>query len=413
VPTEIGMVVTELLVKNFPYIFKLEYTAQLEGELDAVEEGDEKWTDLLNAFYDHFEEELLVAGTNMEDIKRKEEATTEVCDKCGAPLVMKWGKFGSFYSCSNFSKAKPVTIAAGPWKKSAKTVLKKLKDFSYPLTVKAVTGDVTDWAFDVKDEKALVAAIEEAFPTGKKVIVEGFSCDFTKENFAAKPDLNDPASADAEQEEEFCDNCGRVMVLKNGPWGPFMSCPGYNDDPPCKTIRKLTQKVQQKPPVVLEEKCPKCGKPLLQREGQYGEFIACSGFPKCKYIKQNLLDVQCPKCGGDIAERKARTGNYFYGCVNYPKCDFTSNQKLINQPCPKCDSKYLLELVNKEGVFLVCPNNKEALPKRRPKKGAKVEEEKPHTPCAYEKRTGDAPVPEEVKDPVRPDPEKTRPLVMA
>jgi len=414
VPTEIGMVVTELLVKNFPYIFKLEYTAQLEGELDAVEEGDEKWTDLLNAFYDHFEKELLIAETGMEDVKRMEEKTTEVCDKCGAPLVMKWGKFGSFYSCSNFSKAKPITIAAGPWKKTPKTALKKVKAaFSFPLTVKAVTGDVTDWAFEVKDEKALIAAIEEAFPKGKKVIVEGFSCDFTKENFAAKPDLSDPGSADAEQEEEFCDNCGRVMVLKNGPWGPFMSCPGYNDDPPCKTIRKLTQKVQQKPPVVLEEKCPKCGKPLLQREGQYGEFIACSGFPKCKYIKQNLLEVPCPKCGGDIAERKARTGNFFYGCVNYPKCDFTSNQKLLAQPCPKCDSTYLLELVNKEGVFLVCPNNKEALPKRRPKKGAKVDETPAHKPCAFEKRIGDAPVVEEVKDPVRPDPEKTRPLVMA
>ena len=192
-----------------------------------------------------------------------------------------------------------------------------------------------------------------------------------------------------------------------------MSCPGYNDDPPCKTIRKLTQKVQQKPPVVLDEKCPKCGKPLLQREGQYGEFIACSGFPKCKYIKQNLLDVKCPKCGGDIAERKARTGNYFYGCVNYPKCDFTSNQKLIDTPCPKCDSKYVLELVNKEGVFLVCPNNKEALPKRRPKKGAKVDDAPAHKPCTFEKRIGDAPESEEVKDPVRPDPEKTRPLVMA
>ncbi len=314
VPTEIGMVVTELLVKNFPYIFKLEYTAQLEGELDAVEEGDEKWTDLLNAFYDHFEEELLVAETKMEDIKRMEEKTAEVCDKCGAPLVMKWGKFGSFYSCSNFSKAKPITIAAGPWKKTPKTALKKVKAaFSYPMTVKAVTGDVTDFSKEVADEKTLIAAIEEALVIsqgqGRKTVVEGFSCDFTKENFAAKPDLSDPASADAEQEEEFCDNCGRVMVLKNGPWGPFMSCPGYNEDPPCKTIRKLTQKVQQKPPVVLEEKCPKCSKPLLQREGQYGEFIACSGFPKCKYIKQNLLDVPCPKCGGDIAERKARTGN--------------------------------------------------------------------------------------------------------
>ena len=104
VPTEIGTVVTGLLVKNFPYIFDTLYTAKLEGELDAVEDGEEKWTDLLNGFYDHFEKELVVAGHKMEDIKRMEHATNEVCDKCGSPLILKWGKFGSYYSCSNFSR---------------------------------------------------------------------------------------------------------------------------------------------------------------------------------------------------------------------------------------------------------------------------------------------------------------------
>ncbi len=73
VPTEIGMVVTELLVKNFPYIFETGYTATLEGELDAVEAGEERWTDLLDGFYGHLEKELLVAGREMEDIKRREE----------------------------------------------------------------------------------------------------------------------------------------------------------------------------------------------------------------------------------------------------------------------------------------------------------------------------------------------------
>src|ERR1700733_3847976 len=120
VPTEIGTVVTKLLVKNFPYIFDTAYTATLEGELDAVEDGHEKWTDLLNGFYDHFEKELSVAGENMEDIKRMEEPTKEICDNCGAPLILKWGKFGSFYSCSNFTKVKPMTVAAGPWKKDPK-----------------------------------------------------------------------------------------------------------------------------------------------------------------------------------------------------------------------------------------------------------------------------------------------------
>jgi DNA topoisomerase-1 len=407
VPTEIGTVVTGLLVKNFPYIFDTAYTATLEGELDAVEDGKERWTDLLNGFYDHFEKELVVAGDNMEDIKRMEQATTETCDKCGSPLILKWGKFGSFYSCSNFSKVKPVTVAMGPWKKSQKTVLKKITTaLKFPMIVKAVTEDVTDFQKDAADTKQLIAGIEEAIGKGKKITVEQFSCDFTKENFASKPDLSAPG-ADEVPEEEFCDNCGRVMVLKNGPWGPFMSCPGYSEDPPCKTIRKLTQKVQSKPPVQLEEACPKCGKPLLQRDGQYGEFIACSGYPKCKYVKQELLDVPCPKDGGDIAVRKTKRGDTFYGCVNYPKCDFASNLKLVNETCPKCDSAYLLEYGNKEGTYLVCPNNREFLPKRRPKKGAKVEE--PTTPlCSYERRIGDAKQAEVI---ALPDPEKTRPVV--
>jgi DNA topoisomerase-1 len=410
VPTEIGTVVTKLLVKNFPYIFDTQYTATLEGELDAVEDGAERWTDLLNGFYDHFEKELKVAEHKMEDIKRMEEPTTEICDKCGSPLILKWGKFGSFYSCSNFSKTKPVTVAAGPWKKDQKAVLKKITSaLTFPMTVKATTEEMLDFSKEAADAKALVAAIEEAQDKGKKITVETFSCDFTKENFAAKPDLSAPG-ADEAPEEEACDNCGRTMVLRNGPWGPFMACPGYNDDPPCKTIRKLSQKVQQKPPVQLEEACPRCGKPLLLRNGQYGEFISCSGYPKCKYIKQELLDAKCPKDGGDIAVRKTKRGDVFYGCVNYPKCDFASNQKLIDQTCPKCESAYLLEVVNDKGTYWVCPNNHEDLPKKRKKKG-EAEPVSTAPECTYKKKVaGPAPKPE-VEPLSRPDPEKTRPVV--
>jgi DNA topoisomerase I len=406
VPTEIGTVVTKLLVKNFPYIFDTAYTATLEGELDAVEDGAEKWTDLLNGFYDHFEKELAVAGKNMEDIKRMEEKTDEVCDNCGSPLILKWGKFGSFYSCSNFSKVKPMTIAAGPWKKDQKAVIKKVTTaFTFPIIVKSTTDDEFAYSKEVLNAKELALAVDEAAAAGKKVTAEQYSCDFTKENFAAKPDLSAPG-ADEAPEEEACDNCGRTMVLRNGPWGPFMACPGYNEDPPCKTIRKLTQKVQQKPPVQLEESCPKCGKPLLLRNGQYGEFVSCSGYPKCKYIKQELLDVKCPKDGGDIAVRKTKRGDLFYGCVNYPKCDFASNLKLVDETCPKCHSAYLLEVANDKGTYLVCPNNVESLPKKRKKKGSPEEEAPTAPPCTYEKKiAGPAPAVE------RPDPEKVRPVV--
>ncbi|HEU5458250.1 MAG TPA: type I DNA topoisomerase, partial [Terracidiphilus sp.] len=85
-PTEIGVVVCKLLVKNFPYIFDSTYTARLEEELDDIEEGKEKWTDLLKGFYGYFEDELKDAGKNMEDIKRMEVMTDEKCEVCGSPL---------------------------------------------------------------------------------------------------------------------------------------------------------------------------------------------------------------------------------------------------------------------------------------------------------------------------------------
>jgi DNA topoisomerase I len=333
VPTEIGTVVNGLLVTNFPYIFDTKYTARLEEELDDIEDGKEKWTDLLGGFYGYFEKELKVAGKKMEDIKRMEKPTDQVCDLCGSPLVLKWGKFGSFYACSAYDKKKPG------------------------------------------------------------------SCTFTKENFEAKPNITVPGE-DAEQEEEYCENCGRVMVLRNGPWGPFMACPGYNEDPPCKTVRRLHQKQQQKPPQPLDEKCPKCGEQLVLRNGQYGEFISCSGYPKCKYIKQNTIGVKCPKCHeGDIVEKKARRGNLFYGCSEYPKCDFTANYKPVDKKCPECGSPYLLEKTLKSGVYLVCPNNKKpsADEEVKPKKRGKKSEPEGDIACSYVKRIGDAPPSEEKK----------------
>ena len=335
-PTEIGMVVCDLLVKNFPYIFDTTYTARLEEELDDIEEGKEKWTDLLNGFYNYFEEELAVADQNMEDIKRMEVRTNETCDLCGSPLLLKWGKFGSFYACSAYNKKDPN------------------------------------------------------------------SCTFTKENTANKPDLNTPEAQEAGEQEEYCENCGKVMVLRRGPFGMFMSCPDYNADPPCKTFRKLSQKQQQKQsaPQPTGEDCPQCGKPLVLRQGAYGEFVSCSGYPKCKYVKQNLIEgMKCPKCGtGDLAERKARRGNIFWGCTNYPKCDFTSNFKPVAKKCPECGSPYLLEKVLRTGVFLECPNKKRgaeeeaAVPKKRAKKAAEPEPQGAVV-CHYSKKIGDPPPP--------------------
>ena len=402
-PTELGVVVTNLLVKNFPYIFDPAYTAKLEVELDAVEEGTEKWTDLLSGFYSYFQKELQVAGKNMEDVKRMEQPTNEKCPQCGAPLVLKWGKFGSFYACTAYDKKKPVAVSSSAWEKSGKKAVEKIEaKLSYPVLVKAAGGAApAPAAARVENRKELEAALSAAAGPERKFSIEQVSCTYTRENYEAKPNLNTPEAQNAEAEEEFCENCGRVMVLRNGPFGQFMACPGYNEDPPCKTIRRLTQKQQQKPAVPLDENCPKCGMQLVRRSGQYGEFVSCSGYPKCKYIQQNLTGVTCPECGtGDLAERKARRGNLFYGCTNYPKCAFTSNLKPVPQPCPDCGSKYLLEKTLKSGVYLICPNkqaSEEVEKPRRGKKAAAAKPEKPKVACNYQKRIGDAPAAEEKK----------------
>ena len=285
-PTEIGLVVTDLLVDNFKDIFDFQYTARLEEELDEIEEGKEKWTDALDEFYKKFAKDLRYAEKHMENIKRMEKPTDEKCERCGAPLVIKWGKHGSFFACSTYDKDDPN------------------------------------------------------------------SCTFTKENPINLPDL-DSADLQETTQEEYCENCGRVMVLKRGRFGQFMACTGYPD---CKTTRRLDQG-KKVPDIPLDEVCPQCGRNLILRHGRYGEFVSCSGYPDCKYVKQNFIGVKCPLCkDGELVEKRARKGNTFYGCSNYPKCKFTSAAKPIREKCPKCGHDYLVERLRKDGVVIACPN---------------------------------------------------------
>ena len=91
-------------------------------------------------------------------------------------------------------------------------------------------------------------------------------------------------------------------------------------------------------PEPIGRPCPECGRELVIRYGRYGKFISCSGFPSCRYTEPLLekIGVACPKDGGEIVERKTRKGRVFYGCINYPACDFTSWRKPLPQPCPRC-----------------------------------------------------------------------------
>ena len=108
---------------------------------------------------------------------------------------------------------------------------------------------------------------------------------------------------------------------------------------------------------LTDEKCELCGKPMAIKHGRFGEFLACSGYPECKNTKPivNKIDVKCPKCGGDIIVRKSKRGRIFYGCSNYPNCDFVSWDRPIERRCPECGS--IMVEKNLKTVKYACSNS--------------------------------------------------------
>jgi DNA topoisomerase-1 len=157
--------------------------------------------------------------------------------------------------------------------------------------------------------------------------------------------------------EEKCPRCGRPLVIKEGRYGRFKACSGY---PEC-THKESMRKVET---TSLEENCPKCGAQLVQKKGRYGLFIACSNYPKCRYIKNNKPEkidtgIACPLlCGGTIVQRKTRRGKIFYGCSLFPKCRFATWDQPVASPCPRCGKPVLLRKVDKNGTVLYCRDEK-------------------------------------------------------
>ena len=282
IPTELGMVVTDLLLESFNDLFDVSYTARMELELDEIEEGKLDWRTAMGDFYERFTKDLDHAAQHMTDIKRMERPTDLICDKCGKPMVIKWGRHGSFVACTGYPE-----------------------------------------------------------------------CTSTRELTVDLPDI-DKADISEQDATEYCENCGRPMVLKKGRFGQFLACTGYPD---CKTTKQLG--AQQKPQdVPLEEKCPQCSAQLVRKYGRYGEFVACSNYPKCKFVKQKTIGVKCPNCSeGEVVERRSKRGKTFFGCNRYPDCDFVAWGKPIPEKCPECGGSYLIEKFLKAGPVAQCPNS--------------------------------------------------------
>jgi DNA topoisomerase I len=262
-PTDLGILVTELLVKNFPRILDVAFTAEMETELDRIEEGKTKRLDILNNFYLPFQEELRKAKANMTNVKREETPTDLVCEKCGKSMVIKWGKNGRFLACTNY----PACKNTKNFKQDEKGEIlpeDKTTDIPCPLCGKPMI------ARQGRFGKFLGCS---DYPECKHTI-----------NLA--PD-GTPVAAPAEgaPPAAVCEKCGKPMALKRGRYGAFLGCTGY---PECKNIVKTSPSgspvSQAAPQEISDVLCDKCGKPTAVKMGRFGKFLGCTGYPECRNI---------------------------------------------------------------------------------------------------------------------------------
>lgn len=255
-PTTLGFVVNDVLVESFPHIINIDFTANLENELDKIEDGEIKYVQTLEKFYEPFSKALIEAEFQMKDFKKEEKKTDIICEKCGSPMIIKWARFGEFLACSSYPKCK------------------NKKDFT-------------------------------------------------------------------------TDETGKIVI---------------------KQDKKA------------EGQCPNCGSDLLIKRGRFGEFIACTNYPTCKFTKSISLGITCPLpgCGGDITAKATKRGKVFYGCSNYPKCTFASWNKPLNEKCPECGAQFLGIRERKSGNVIVC-ENKECSYKREESTKEEGENEKQET----------------------------------
>lgn len=267
-PTDLGFTVNDKLVLHFPREVDVQFTAGMEEKLDEVEEGKQDWVKLLREFYIPFEEDLKRATSEMEKIGPVE--TDFDCPECGKKLLLRRGRFGEFFSCSGYPECK-VSMNLGP-------------------------------------EGQPIAKVEKVAP-----VVEGIEAGETRE----------------------CDKCGKPMVVRASRRGPFWGCTGY---PKCRNTIAIEVPLSAAPEgaegdvlagdpnavpspaaavlpprptaIVTDHLCPNCGEPLALRQGRFGPFMGCTGYPKCKTIIKVNKDgsPRWPEGGSEGVSSSASNG---------------------------------------------------------------------------------------------------------
>ncbi|NLD87775.1 MAG: type I DNA topoisomerase [Clostridiales bacterium] len=189
--------------------------------------------------------------------------------------------------------------------------------------------DIVDARFTAGMEERLdeIASGEKEWKEVIKTFYKGLSAELKQ----AEAELKDTKiKLEPEYSGDICPVCGKPMVYKNGRYGKFIACSGY---PECKSIKKTEAEYEP-----TGENCELCGKPMVHRTGRYGKFIACSGYPECKNIKNKteIADGACPMCGKRMTKRFSKRGRLYYSCEDWENCKFMTWDTPINEKCPKC-----------------------------------------------------------------------------
>ena len=174
----------------------------------------------------------------------------------------------------------------------------------------------------------------------------------TSQTAALKKSLQTPT-------DEVCPECGKPLVVKWGRSGQFVACSGF---PECKYSRSLPGQEPKVEPT--DQVCDRCGGQMVVRHGRFGRFLACSRYPECKNTRSLSMGVPCPEgCGGELVERRTKRGRVFYGCSTYPDCKFATWHRPVNQTCPSCGKAPMVEKKAKaKGRYLSCLSCKEEVP---------------------------------------------------
>ncbi len=289
-PTMLGrMLVERLLSPAFDDILDVNYTRELEEDLDKIEQGSSDYESTLSSFYKKFQKDLKRAEKEMPDIKAGQ-PTEEVCDKCGKPMVIKAGKFGLFLACSGYPDCENTRELEKP-DPGTEDIEETCENCGKPMVVKRG-----------RFGQFLACTGYPDCKTTRKIIT-------TKQGVtAAKPD---------QLLEEKCPKCDSHLVLKQGRFGEFTACSNY---PTCKYVK-------QKSTGVL---CPKDGGDIVERKSRRGKvFYGCANYPDCDFTLWNRpVPEKCPDCGAPFLVEKITKRHGRQLICNNEECSYVRSEEL-------------------------------------------------------------------------------------